>query len=1631
MPKAIDVYLERRKTRAYAGRLSRIGKRFVFEYSEKYRLSLNPLAFGPDLPLHKKQFSSPRLFPSFADRIPMRQNPAYGDYCREAGISPAETDPMILLAALGRRAPSSFILEPVWEKPLFSGGDLKRFRARLKLSIREFADVFEISPSAVHRIESGKTSGRRALRQIEPYAKSPKAALQKMRQTGFKINEAKRLAAESALRSKLQAAAALGPWTVRAEDLAKCSPEQFAELLRRLILAECAHWGIPQSGAHVSGNINAPDGGQDGLIKWTEGPPRTDYFPRRYNCFQMKAKPVRPSECEKEILSLKGELKPAIKEVIKNKGAYILLSIHGVSGIQINEREEILKRAVARCLRKPAPARISEETFAPGSAASVKAPIEVQFYDGNRLASWASCYPSVAAWLLKEVCGRPLGPWLSWTEWSREDEDFSSQFMCHKGLEAKRNQLYEALSRPRQTARLIGASGLGKTRLALEALRPAAKDDLSPLILCASAADLKESDIRELKASRAIVIADDCPLEKAEAFHKIALQEDSRLSLLTIEHESRALESELLQAGETLKIKLEPDNEITKKILCGNQAIANKYFTPAVLEIMRGFPLMAKLLRDAGPRALLENDISTIKNKMLFGLREPDQQALKAIKACALFESVCFERDELERKGWLIASSGMPRRPEEARFIAKTICKMDYDEFYRHIQFFKKRKIIQQTGRFIQVRPKPLAVWLAKDLLWETPLESALQWLSDMKPPAEPEKTPGEESALAQRLIGDISKEEKAVLDQYQKDFLILHGLRDSFCRQLGWLKPSSAKAGKLAERMCGAGGLFGTEDALNTEWGSRCFLELAALCPKTALETLHQIYSRKPAAELLKKKARPGAPSFSYMRGISLFGSRGLLPYEGAMNLIAALRKLAAKKDFYPKAARLLLKFAEGEGPNNSCDSATAVFADHFQLLLSGTEAGPLEKFQIIGEIKKSGSLKQKEIAITALEKALKDRHFSRSGFMNEHKLGENVKDWQPQTKKEVLEYHRQALELLAQFALENPAAPEIQEMAQKAIVNHLPGMFWEGLYGEWEKSVKAIAKARGGGWPLAVESLLDFLDINENRLKAGEKNQLKALVDFLRPKGGLAGRLRFYISQCPWIYLYGGKNQPEREYEDLFGRLIGDFAGYLKRAEALAAPGSPLYVLFHGEQRNTARFARELAGKLPALSQNPLRFGLNLLEILKQWKADRDFNPSFLCGLIEGLEGLGEKSAKPSAPGKNPAAAGPARYKSLILDKIAGDSDLRSLLPAAYFLISLNDEDINRLTAALDRADWPADDLGEALACGSKCRSASPEAMSRLLRKLSEKSAACARAGGLAAEAYMHGQTPEAKKKLLPALFGLLTREGLYSERPAAPSGYSRWQMAFKNIIDNGEILESNEHGEKFARHFFSQIFYSKDSPYDLPIGHETIRACLKKILEKQPAAALSETAKILSGTGENSGKRPPEEKAAARQKLSFFFRNENSNWIGGLLNSLFEQGPLASQAAPEHHLLSAVPEEMLRGFCAKAPDHIPAFLAQSLCLFSYDKSMGRMSWSGFARFLFEEYGGRENLTEALYAGLGHFSWVRRGSDYFPQIRAAVEELKSHKHKAIRDFAENYLEWLEIRASRLVSGPAFSGGA
>ncbi|MFH1504299.1 MAG: hypothetical protein ABIH08_02785 [Candidatus Omnitrophota bacterium] len=109
---------------------------------------------------------------------------------------------MVLLSTIGRRGPSSFIFEPVYNRG-FDGDACKRFRAKIGLTVREFAGVFDVSPYTITVIEQEGDSGKEALKRLEIYYRYPIVALDEIFIRGGVLHESKRVKTIQILKQKV------------------------------------------------------------------------------------------------------------------------------------------------------------------------------------------------------------------------------------------------------------------------------------------------------------------------------------------------------------------------------------------------------------------------------------------------------------------------------------------------------------------------------------------------------------------------------------------------------------------------------------------------------------------------------------------------------------------------------------------------------------------------------------------------------------------------------------------------------------------------------------------------------------------------------------------------------------------------------------------------------------------------------------------------------------------------------------------------------------------------------------------------------------------------------------------------------------------------------------------------------------------------------------------------------------------------------------------------------------------------------------------------------------------------------------------------------------------------------------
>lgn len=339
---------------------------------------------------------------------------------------------------------------------------------------------------------------------------------------------------------------------VTGTDIANLGDSDLRTLVARLALAELRKQGCPLSAVTAGGNQDAPDGGIDVRVQCPTPIASPDFVPRSNTGFQVK-KPDMPAGAIKDEMRPKlkgrgdGELRQVIRELAEESGAYIIISSQG----SVADKPLADRRLAMRDALRDLPEAGNLHT---------------DFYDRARIATWVNEYPGIAAWVRNRV-GIGLSGWSSiggWTgtqvaegtpylfndkacltdERSRERE----QLTIAEGIKGLR----AALRKPKQCIRLIGLSGLGKTRL-VQALFESGvgEEPLDPSLAIytdySAETDPTARDMARqlvLRGQRAILIVDNCNPATHTELARVCSESASNVSLLTVEYDVRDDEPE-------------------------------------------------------------------------------------------------------------------------------------------------------------------------------------------------------------------------------------------------------------------------------------------------------------------------------------------------------------------------------------------------------------------------------------------------------------------------------------------------------------------------------------------------------------------------------------------------------------------------------------------------------------------------------------------------------------------------------------------------------------------------------------------------------------------------------------------------------------------------------------------------------------------------------------------------------------------------------------------------------------------------------------------------------------------------------------------------------------------------------
>jgi hypothetical protein len=499
---------------------------------------------------------------------------------------------------------------------------------------------------------------------------------------------------------------------VTKEDVAGLDDRTLRKLVGQLCEAEVHRAGLPVTCVRYGGHQNAGDGGLDVRVELPSGIAAAGCIPRTITGYQVKAQNMPASRIIRE-MAPRGVLRPEIIRLAEVGGAYILVSSKG--GGSPEDKLQALRDATS-------------ELHGNGG-------LLVDFYDQQLMATLIRQFPGLVAWV-RSKAGRPLKGWQPYDSWSQPGREAAAEFLLDEvprvevpkaddqplrlttaqGIHRVRN----ALAQPGRAVRLVGLSGVGKTRF-VEALFDdrIGEQVLSTALVAYTNHEEHPDPTPEVLARtlvderrRAILVVDNCGPELHRRLVDLCTSSGSTVSVLTIEFDVQDDEPE---RTDVLLMRGLP-SPLVENLIRQRFPEVSHVNARTIAELADGNSRIALALAEA---SLQGRSISTLKANELFGRlfwqRGVEQPGLQnAAKVCSLVYS--FDGDTLEGED------------TELSHLA-ALAGQTAEELYRHSAVLERKRLVQRRGRWRAVLPHALANRLAGEALKELPTARIMERL--------------------------------------------------------------------------------------------------------------------------------------------------------------------------------------------------------------------------------------------------------------------------------------------------------------------------------------------------------------------------------------------------------------------------------------------------------------------------------------------------------------------------------------------------------------------------------------------------------------------------------------------------------------------------------------------------------------------------------------------------------------------------------------------------------------------------------------------------------------------------------------------------------------------------------------
>lgn len=485
---------------------------------------------------------------------------------------------------------------------------------------------------------------------------------------------------------------------ITGQDISFLSDEDLRTLVGRLCEAELRRLELSPLCASWGGNQNAADGGVDVRVILAESAPLSAAFAHPNVVYQVKAEDMPRGKILAE-MKPDGTVRPSIIELAAAGGSYIIVSSKSsVSDSALADRRRAMLDAVtgiANC-----------------------DDLHLDFYDRDRLASWVRDHASIVTWV-RERIGRPISGWRPYDDWAASHEGLTGTYLTDDSLRIQgpaskgegesivrgMERLRRTLAAERGVVRLVGLSGVGKTRLVQAlfddrvgqfalapdlALYTNLSDDPSPQPIAVS------TELVSL-LRRQVLIVDNCTPDLHRRLTEICTRTESRVSLLTVEYDVREDQPEGTDVFE-----LQPSSDdLIEKLLQRRVIGLSQVNAGSIATFASGNARVALALAHTVDS---HESVASLKDAELFERlfrqrHESSSSLLLSGQACSLAYS--FQGED----------TGTGTEAELSKLAA--VVGKDARTLYTDVAEMKRRDLVQQRGVWRALLPHAIANRLA------------------------------------------------------------------------------------------------------------------------------------------------------------------------------------------------------------------------------------------------------------------------------------------------------------------------------------------------------------------------------------------------------------------------------------------------------------------------------------------------------------------------------------------------------------------------------------------------------------------------------------------------------------------------------------------------------------------------------------------------------------------------------------------------------------------------------------------------------------------------------------------------------------------------------------------------------